>query len=157
MLVAGALFSPNIPAWIDPKAWMRVLGNGMAALFGGRTTPNPCRGGGPPWATLANQSDEVHTCLVSDKDGSSGAIRAEAQIQSNRGFALSLTIPAGADYTWVGDQPRFYREAIARLIHADPNQTVLLAANATTTAGYRQPAQAEGLTFQAQITWWSEA
>jgi hypothetical protein len=155
--VSTQTFSPNIPAWIDPKAWMRGLGNSVAHLIGGRTTPDACGGGGPSWAVLANESDEVHTCLVSNQDGSGGPVRAEAQIQSNRGFALSLTIPPGADYTWVSDLSWAVRRAVARDHHADPSQTVLLPADAKATAGYRQPGQAEDLTFQAQITGWSEA
>jgi hypothetical protein len=147
-------FSPNIPGWLHPTQWMHWLGQRMASFVGGRTAPINCPGGAPSWATILNQSSEVHTCLVSNVDPSTHAVRAEVQIKSNRGTALEVTIPPGADYTWVEGQPWILRNAVwARLIHQDPSLMVLLPPGATVTAGYRQ--LPETLSFQIRVTQWS--
>jgi hypothetical protein len=141
MTVQARTFSPHIPAWLNPGAWMHWLGDRLASLVGGRTPPITCAGGGPAWASISKQTDEAHTCLIPNADQASHAVRAEVQIKSNRGVALEVDIPPGADYTWVQDQPWSARSWVWRhIIHQDPNLMALLPAGATLTAGYRQPA-----------------
>jgi hypothetical protein len=158
MTVRASSFSMHLPAWLDPDAWLHWLGDRLASLIGGRTPPIACAGGGPAWASLSKQTDEAHTCLIPNADPASHAVRAEAQIKSNRGVALEVDIPPGAAYTWVQDQPWAARSAVwAHLIHQDPNVMALLPAGATLTAGYLRPDANEDLSFQVYPSHWSEA
>jgi len=158
MTVRVQAFSPHLPAWLNPAAWMHWLGDRLASLIGGRTAPIACAGGGPAWASVSRQTDEAHTCLIPSVDAASHAVRAEVQIKSNRGTALEVDIPAGADYTWVQDQPWAVRSWVwGHVIHQDPNLMALLPAGATLTAGYRRPAADENLSFQVTASYWSLA
>jgi hypothetical protein len=158
MTVRAQTFSAHMPAWLNPGAWMGWLGNRLASLVGGRTPPINCPGGGPAWASVSKQTDEAHSCLIPNVDQASHATRAEVQIKSNRGVALEVDIPPGADYTWVQDQPWAVRAAVwGHVIHQDPSVMALLPAGATLTAGYRQPAADEDLSFQVNVSYWSMA
>jgi len=154
--VRASSFSPHIPAWLNPRAWVHWLGDRLASLIGGRTPPIACAGGGAAWASVSKQTDEAHTCLIPNADPASHAVRAEVQIKSNRGTALEVDIPPGAAYTWVQDQPWAVRSWVwAHLIHQDPNLMALLPAGATLTAGYLRPYANEDLSFQVQPSYWS--
>jgi hypothetical protein len=156
MTVRTETFSPHFPAWLDPVKWVHWLGDRLASLIGGRTPPIACPGGKPSWATVVKHTDEAHTCLVSNTDQSTHTVRAEVQIKSNRGTALEVDPPPGADYTWAQGQPWGIRSFIwAHLIHQDPNLMLLLPAGATMTAGFRQPFTSEDLAFHVRVTGWS--
>jgi hypothetical protein len=156
MTVAAQQFSLHIPAWLNPSAWLHWLGNRLASLVGGRTAPINCPGGAPTWASVSKPTDEVHTCLVSNVDPATKAVRAEMQIKSNRGTALEVDVPAGASYTWVQDQPWAIRSWVwAHVIHQDPATMVLLPADATMTAGFTQPGADEDLGFVVGPSYWS--
>ena len=157
MTVRAQTLSLHLPAWLDARGWMQWLGNRLASVIAGRTPPINCPGG-PPWASVSELTDETHACVVRNADQASHAMRAEVQIKSNRGVALAVDIPPGADYTSVQDQPWAVRSWIWRhVIHHDPNIMVLLPAGATLTAGYRQPAANEDLAFQVNVGYWSLA
>jgi hypothetical protein len=156
MTVRASSFSPHLPAWLHPDAWLRWLGDRLASLIGGRTPPIKCAGGGPAWARLSKQTREVHTCLVPNVDAASHDMRAEVQIKSNRGTALEVDIPPDAAYTWVQDQPWAVRSWVwAHLIHEDPNLIALLPAGGTLTVGYLRPDASEDLSFQVRPSGWS--
>jgi hypothetical protein len=156
MVVRAQDFSVHVPAWLNPKAWMRWLGGRLASLVGGRTAPIDCAGGGPAWASLSRLTDEVHTCLEPNVDRTSHAVRAEVQIKSNRGVALEVDIPPDSAYTWVEDQPSAVRSWIwDHVIHQDPDVMALLPAGGTMTAGYLQPAADESISFQVRPSNWS--
>ena len=144
---------PAEPGHMDEVARQR-----LASLIGGRTPPISCPGGGPAWASVSRHTGEAHTCLITSVNAASHAARAEVQIKSNRGTALEVDIPPGADYTWVQDQPWAARSGVwAHLIHQDPSLMALLPAGATMTAGYLRPAADEDLSFQVRVTYWSLA
>lgn len=156
MQVSTEAFSPHIPAWLHPTEWLNWLGNRLAALVGGRTPPISCPSGSPAWASVVKHSDAVHTCLAPNTDSASHAVRAEVQIKSNRGTALEVDMPPGADYTWVDGQPWAVRRWLwPHLMHQDPNLMALLPAGATMTAGFLRPSGDEGLDFQVSVTGWS--
>ncbi len=156
MTIRARSFSVHVPGWLDPSAWMRWLGNRLASLIGGRTAPITCAGGGPAWASEIKHTDEAHTCLIPNVSPVGHAVRAEVQIKSNRGVALEVDVPPGADYIWVQDQPWAVRSAVwAHVIHQNPDLMVLLPAGATMTAGYLRPSADENLAFQVVVSYWS--
>jgi hypothetical protein len=156
MTIRARSFSLHVPGWLDPSAWMRWLGDRLASLVGGRTAPINCAGGGPAWASVVKHTDEAHTCLSPNVDPASHAVRAEIQIKSNRGTALEVDVPPGADYTWVQDQPWALRSWLwAHVIHQNPSLMALLPAGATMTAGYLRPGADENFDFQVVVSYWS--
>lgn len=107
---------------------------------------------------MLKQTDEAHTCLISNADPASHQVRAEVQVKSNRGTALEVDVPPGAAYTRVQGQPWGLRQEVWRhLIHADPNQMVLLPPGGTMTAGYPRPVSDEQLQLHVQLSYWSLA
>lgn len=158
MTVTTAAFSPHVPAYLNPRRWVQWLGSRLASLVGGRTAPINCPGGAPRWASVLKQTDEAHTCLISNPSAADHSVRAELQVKSNRGTALEVDVPSGADYTWVEGEPWAIRQQVWRhLIHQDPNAMVLLPPGGTMTAGYRQPIGDEQLPFHVQPSYWSMA
>lgn len=145
-----AEFSVRMPAWVNPKEWVRWLGDRIASGIAGRTTPQTC-GAAPSWATLNVKAVTVHGCASTNTD-KSGAKRAEADFKSNRGTFLQISVAAGADYVWVEGQPWPVRRAVMGGLGLDPNQTVFLPPGARVTAGYRQPATDETKRFSVSTT-----
>ncbi len=121
MTIRAWTFSPHIPAWLNPGAWMHWLCDRLSSLIGGRTPPITCVGGGQPGPASPN-TDKAHTCLISNVDQVSHAVRTEVQIKSNRGVALEVDIPPGADYTWVQDRPWAARSSVWH--HGYPGKAV---------------------------------
>jgi hypothetical protein len=136
-------FSPNLFGWFALPDWLTSL---PAKFDQWATTSYPqreCVGGGPSWATVSDLSDLIHTCLISNTDASSGAVRAEVQIQSNRKRFQWVRIPSGYDYVWVDGQPSEVRSAIAALSGKSQSSYVLLWPGQWMSVGYRQPAEGQ--------------
>lgn len=130
-------FSLVLPGWANPARWWGEFTDRLASLVGGRTDELTCSGP-PGWFHLdARHSDLVHSCATSNRldDGTEVA---EVQIKSNRGVSVEVTVPGEPEYVYVEGAPWPYRQAVAGWVGFDPNRTVILAAGATMTVGYRQ-------------------
>lgn len=144
-------FSPNLFGWFPLPDWLTSL---PARFEQWATTSYPqreCVGGGPDWASVADSTDLVHTCLISNTDSVSGAVRAEVQIQSNRERFQWVHVPSGHDYIWVDGQPAELRGAISALSAKGQDSYVLLGPGQWMSVGYRQPPQGQqslDLTFE---------
>ena len=143
-------FSPNLFGWIPIPNWVRELADSFADFTTQRTDARPCGGpAAPGWSSVDKRTTLVHLCSITNTN------RAEIQVQSNRRFYQWVSVPAGADYVWVEDQPDPLRRVIAKVTGHDAGGNVLLAGNGRFTAGYQQPGQTEQKTFNAYLDAWS--
>lgn len=77
-------FSPNVLSWIQPPRWLTDSIDNAVNWWAGGTQSRGCDGSGPSWAWVQPTSQMVHLCTISNVDRSSGEVRAELQVQSNR-------------------------------------------------------------------------
>lgn len=126
--------------------------------IGGRTDPDPCEDDGPQWARLYQKTTLVHTCLITNKNTTSGRVRAEAQLQSNRRFITKVTVPSGADYVWNQGSDGALGEIARRMMRSfglvAPGEEVL-AGQSKMTAGYMQPRRSKAQAFTLFLDHWS--
>lgn len=144
-------FSPNLFGWFALPDWLTSLPSKFEQWAMTAYPQRECIGGGPSWASVADESELIHTCLISNTDGASGAVRAEVQIQSNRARYQWVRIPSGYDYIWVDGQPTEVRSLIAAISGKSRDAYVLLAPGAWMSVGYRQPTEGQSnrdVTFQ---------
>ncbi len=137
-------FSPHWPAWLDPRKYIGDLVHSVSNFITGRTNPGPCKNNGPPWAHLDKRTTLVHTCLITNKDAK-GVDRAEAGLQSNRGFWTKVQMPSGADYTWTSDSDKLLAQMVAKKLNGQG--AIMLAPNGRVTAGFYQPTLDTSATF----------
>lgn len=141
-------FSSLVVFGIDVGAVFNAAGSFVAQQFAGRTDPPSCTGG-PSWASVtAVPSGAVHSCVRSNTDKKSGAVRAELEVKSNRGTYQWVALPSDVkpDYVWVEGQPDWLRKAIGGVTGTDWTRTVLLDPGGRMTAGYRRPATGKQVT-----------
>jgi hypothetical protein len=144
--VITSAFSINIPSWANPLHWWRSLRAAIASGVGGRTGSLTCSGA-PGWFHLSSgHSDLVHVCAKTNHT-SDGQQVAEVQIKSNRGVSLEVAVPGNPSYVWVQDESWAWRQKVAAAVGFDPNRTVILAAGATMTVGYRREYTAAPFSF----------
>lgn len=148
-------FSPNVLSWIGMPKWVTDIPDNVNNWIVGTTRQRECVGGAPDWASLTTPSYLVHTCIISNTDAASGAVRAEMQVQSNRQFYQWVTVPEGNDYLWVADQPDLARQLFGQITGHDWTREVLVEGDAWFTAGYRQTSQYEEREFRAYSDGWS--
>lgn len=144
-------FSPNLFGWLKLPDWLTSIPSKFQQWAMTSYPARECVGGGPSWASVSDTTDIVHTCLISNVDSASGAVRAEVQLQSNRERFQWVHIPSGYDYIWVDGQPTEIRNSIAALSGKSKDSYVLLWPGQWMSVGYRQPAQGQtnlDLTFQ---------
>ncbi len=157
LFVTTTDFSINLPAFIDVRAWVGHFFDSIVDALGARTDPDPCPNDGPRWASLRKGTTLVHTCLISNRDGRTGAVRAEAQLKSNRRFYQWVSVPAGYDYLWVDNQPHLLSHLLGQVFHYDPGSRVLLDGGTRMTAGFRQPSARSTPTFTSYLDGWTSA
>jgi hypothetical protein len=137
-------FSPHWPAWLDPRKYIGDLVHSASNFITGRTDPDPCANDGPSWAHVAKHTTLVHTCLMTNKDAK-GVVRAEAGLQSNRGFWTKVQMPSGSAYTWSSDAGQLWTQMVATKLNS--NGAIMLAPDGRVTAGFYQPALDTSATF----------
>ena len=144
--VSTADFSVNLPASVDPPAWVDGLWQKVKSGAAGRTALLDCSGE-PPWMGWVNPSDQVHACATTNYSPSDATERAELQLKSNRGVTLEVRYPKGAQYVWVQDQPTWLRKLMAATYGYSGKNVVLLPAGDTMSAGWAQPGKDTELGF----------
>ena len=136
-------FSPNLFGWFALPDWLTSIPGKFEQWAMTAYPQRECVGGGPSWASVLDTTDLIHTCLISNVDAASGAIRAEVQIQSNRERFQWVRIPSGYDYIWVDGQPSEFRGAIAAFSGKSQDSYVLLWPGEWMSVGYRQAAEGQ--------------
>jgi len=149
--IATNSFSPRVFGFIDIQDLagkiVDFIEQDIASGIAGRTSPLTCSGG-PKWLDFdRGYSSLVHVCAT----GASGG-RGEIQIKSNRGVSLQLSLPSGADYVWVENQPWEMRKVVGSALGIDPNRTVILPAGARMTVGLKQPQDSGSFIITASPT-----
>lgn len=137
-------FSENLFGWFELPDWLTTLPEQFDQWSRTAYPQRECIGGGPSWANVSSTPDLVHTCLISNRDAATGAVRAEVQIQSNRARFQWVRIPGGYDYVWVDGQPAEIRNAIADFSGKSTSNYVLLGPGQWMSVGYQQPADGQG-------------
>jgi hypothetical protein len=138
IMQSASTFSIRLPAWLDPAAWLRSIGDRLASLIAGRTSPEQCANNAPDWGSAMNQTMTVHLCVIANPD-SSGAVRYEVRLKSNRPAWLEVTVPDGADYVWVDEVPDAQRAVLAGLSGAPASRLAFLPPGGMLTMGFRRP------------------
>jgi hypothetical protein len=158
-------FSDFFGGWWNPANWVEEVfqvGQGawdaVADWMTGRTDPPPC-GDAPPWARVqTSELSSVHVCLQANP-ADDGTERAELFVKSNRNTAQLITLPAGADYVWVENQPDWMRGPLVEgfnVGNADPvdgDTHVVLLGGQSMSVGFRQPEVSTSVDMLAYRTW----
>ena len=93
----------------------------------GRTNPPECSNNAPPWVSIGEHPNWVHTCLQSSASEDTSEVLAELVIKSNRRYIpIAAETDPSAAYFEVDDQPDDVRRALAFLTGLDVEHGVLL-------------------------------
>lgn len=139
MVITTSDFSIRWPTWLNPAEIIGDMVDSATDALIGRTDADSCREDAPEWASLEKRTTLVHACAVSNPDDS-GAVRAEAQLKSNRRFFTLVTTPPGADYVWAEEGSWLAKNVSSWLPTARGKDEYLLFPESRLTAGYRRPA-----------------
>jgi hypothetical protein len=144
-------FSFQFPAWFNPGAWFRWLGDRIAASVGGRTSPLSCPAA-PDWFSIDKKTTNVHACAEANND--TGGERAQVRIKANRGAVQQVTLAGNRDYAWVDGQPDGLRRVLGSITNTDPSNVVFLMPgdDGHMTVGYRRPAADASYTMLVETT-----
>ncbi len=160
-------FSDWFGGWWNPANWLEEtiqVGQGVfdqvADWATGRTDPPACDDGEgqPDWARVATaELASVHVCLQPNEEN--GDVRAELYLKSNRNTLQLVTLPAGADYVWVQDQPEWMRPILVDAFNVgdldpvDGDTHVLLVGGKAMSIGFRQPEYDLSIDVLAYRSW----
>ncbi len=130
-------FSPHLSGWAEASGWLGDRVGSARRWVTGRTTPPDCSTAKPSWADLdAPTLDVLLTCANTNR--AKGVDRAELIVKNNRGLTQEITVPSGAAYVAVEDQPEPVRRYVRQL--AGGRDVVLLPPGKWMTVGFLRPA-----------------
>jgi hypothetical protein len=119
--------------------WMSAVWN----FLSGSTPPNVCSSAPPSWANLLGHPSSVHACMSTNLDPTTGNVRAELDIKSNRGTWQELLLPPEPkDYVFGQDQPQWAID-LYRLVLNEGTNFMLLPPGGRVTMGFLRPQSAE--------------
>jgi hypothetical protein len=154
--VDATTFSLRLPSWLDPRRWLADRVDSVVDSLTARTDPPPCSKTRLDWATLKPATTLMHSCLISNIEPKSKAVRAEVQLSPNRRFFVWSTVPEGVQYAWLEDQPEALRVALGHVFPLmKSGRQVLVGPGTRMTSGAPRPASDRTLTFTAFIDGYS--